>query len=94
MDKTQVISRGYANAGDDFLAEKLKKIFCPINTEEDRYLHNEMIRDLMMLIGPEISNVRKSIARTIFSCSFRDFNQFVKRMAQDIRNIGAKNAKT
>jgi len=47
----QVLIQGYRN--ELFLAEKLKKIFCHIDSESDRAIHNDMYEDLLVLIAGE-----------------------------------------
>ena len=47
----QVLIQGYRN--ELFLAEKLKGIFCVIESVHDQAIHNDMYKDLLILVAGE-----------------------------------------
>jgi len=65
MKERELIIRGWT--GNDpygFLAHKLKKVFCQIETEEDKALHNDMFRDIVAMV-PDPGEFRLAVARII-----------------------------
>ena len=58
------LKRAYQMAGNDFLALKLERVFREIKTDEDRILHNDMVRELNNLI-PDPPGFLKTMAQTI-----------------------------
>lgn len=73
MNDGQITIRGYSQAGDDFLALKLRKIFMNLVTPEDVALHNDMLMDIQTMIGEgNADEFRKSVARTLTTMSVRN----------------------
>lgn len=88
MKKDQIIIHGYARAGDDFLAHKLRKVFTLLKTPEDMALHNDMIRDIQSMIGDVGANdLRRSTAGMLINRS----ENFLLRVANRIKNLSVRN---
>ena len=90
----KVTARGWCG-DEDFLAEKLKKIFVIIETDDERSLHNDMVDDVMMMVGnaedPKNRALRynyflKGVAR-IISNKPKDF---LRRVARFITNVSRR----
>jgi hypothetical protein len=65
MTLEEFLIRGWT--GNDpygFLAHNLKKVFCDIETEEDKALHNDMFRDIVAIV-PDPGAFRMAVARII-----------------------------
>jgi len=58
----RVIIRGWHNSGEDFLAENLKKVFSILNSQGEVELHNDMVRNIQVMMGDDGSNFRKGVA--------------------------------
>ena len=56
--------RAYQMAGSNFLAMKLERIFREIKTDEDRILHNDMVRELGEIL-PNPTGFLGTLATTI-----------------------------
>ena len=54
----------YQMAGADFLALKLERVFREIKTDEDRVLHNDMVKEFSSLL-PEPVGFLKTLAMTV-----------------------------
>lgn len=63
----KVLVEGYKHAGPDFLAIRLTRIFSKIETEQDRVLHNDMIDDLIALLGDKKPEFLKPVAEEIIN---------------------------
>uniref|UniRef100_A0A6M3KLZ0 Uncharacterized protein n=1 Tax=viral metagenome TaxID=1070528 RepID=A0A6M3KLZ0_9ZZZZ len=87
MRDKKILIQGYNRAGDDFLAEKLKKIFDILETQEKVVLHNDMVRDVMFMVGGDGKDLRKGVARMLMTGTR---NLFVE-MAGLIRNLSLRN---
>ena len=59
----QVLIQGYRN--ELFLAEKLKRIFCGIESDVDKAIHNDFYDDLLILIAGKREELLKEIAKLI-----------------------------
>ena len=59
----KVLIQGYQN--EDFLAERLKRIFFHIKNDKDRVIHNDTYNDLIILIAGKRDELLKDIAKLI-----------------------------
>ena len=65
MDK-RILTRGWCDINEDFFAENLKKVFCIIETPEEIALHNDMVRQIQILVEPHpVNDFLKSVARRL-----------------------------
>jgi len=70
MTDQQILISGYRNTA--FLADKLRKIFSPIKSDADRALHNDMILDIQMMVGPHADTFRHCVAEVIINIAQRN----------------------
>jgi hypothetical protein len=82
----KIIIKGYSQAGDDFLALKLKKVFAVLTTPEEVALHNDMVRDIQAMVV-DYDDFGKSVARIILSIP----KNFLLRVANLIRTSSVRN---
>ena len=77
-------------AGPNFLAVRLGRIFTKIETEEDRILHNDMLKDVLAIL--EAKEQKQAFFRTLAQSMLTGKKQtkkvFLRRMAQRILNVG------
>ncbi len=84
MNDRNAIIRGYNQAGDDFLANDLRKIFMLIETADDKALHNDMIRRIQKMIGDVgVNDLRTSVAKMLLNRS----GEFLRNLAKLIKNL-------
>ena len=88
MNRKQIIIRGWHNAGEAFLAEKLTKIFCELTTPEDVALHNDMVRDLHLMVG---FDNRESFWMDIAKIVLNKPRNFLRSVANHITNLSMRN---
>ena len=86
MKTKKVIIRGWNDAGEIFLAEKLKKVFCLLDTPEDVALHNDMVEDVMIMVGDKPNYFRRIVARIILSKP----GDYLRRIAHFTLNLSKK----
>jgi hypothetical protein len=82
------IQRAYMAAGPNFLAVRLARVFTKIETEEDRILHNDMLADVLKIIEGKEESFFKTMAQGMLTGKKQTKNQFLRRMAQRILNVG------
>ena len=82
--------RGYNQAGEDFLAVKLAKLFTRIETDEDIALHNDMLTDVLEIIQGEEETFFKGIAHMTLYEPMDRRKRWIFRIACSILNIGQK----
>ena len=82
----KTIIKGYSQAGDEFLAEKLKKVFQVLNTPADVALHNDMVEDIQMMVA-DANSLRTNVARILVSKP----KNFLLNVAELIRNLSLRN---
>lgn len=87
MNHEQTIIRGYSQAGEEFLAGKLRKIFSELSTPEDVALHNDMLRDIQTVVGGDGGDLRKAVARILIA---RPKN-FLRSVARTIIELSLRN---
>lgn len=61
----QRLINAYRNAGPDFLALKLTRVFCRIESDKDRILHNDIIEDMDIILGAKAGEFLKQVAEEI-----------------------------
>jgi hypothetical protein len=84
---SKIIIRGYSQAGDEFLAEKLKKIFSELTTPEDVALHNDMLKDIQAMVGGDGAELRKAVARMLLTRP----RKFLQNVANTILTLSLRN---
>ena len=82
------IYRGYQQAGANFLAYRLGKIFTKIETPEDIALHNDVLAEVLQIIYTEEKSFFRTIAEQILYTPFNRRKRFVWRVACTVLNIG------
>lgn len=73
--------QSYQRAGESFLAYKLESVFKQIKTDEDRILHNEIVREIAWMTG-EKSEFGKYLARMILYERPKSKVEFLYKVAQ------------
>ena len=58
--------KAYTQAGEEFVADRLKKVFCEIENQNDIALHNDMVREIQVMIGPP-GDFLRSVSRLLIS---------------------------
>jgi hypothetical protein len=84
-----IIFQGYSQS-EEFLALKLLKVFVPIENEQDRALHNDMIKDITAMVGKEKMGLCKKIAGIIVHRDYQVRKSFVRKIARTIIELGAQ----
>lgn len=56
--------QGYAQAGNDFLADRIEGLFRHISNEQDKALHNVILEEVILMIGSE-EETKKQFFQTI-----------------------------
>lgn len=96
MNERQVLTKGYHDSGEDFLALKLKKVFSILKTPGDMQLHNDMVEDMIIIVGGNGDEFRWSLAKILLNKP-RDFLHSAANLIFNIslRNLsdGKKNEK-
>jgi hypothetical protein len=84
------IHRAYMAAGPEFLAERLGRVFTRIDkgNEEDRILHNDMLKDVLLIIQGKEQQFFRTLAQDMLTGVKRTKKSFLKRTAQRILNVG------
>ena len=83
----QGLIRAYRQAGIDFLALRLGKIFTKIETEEDRVLHNEVLGEVLMMIEPNPVSFMRGIASIALYHKFEPRKTFLGCVASKVLEI-------
>jgi hypothetical protein len=75
MINRDILIRGYSQAGNEFLADELGDVFKVIENDDDRAVHNRMIKRIAVMVGLDKSMVfRMAVAETIIQMSVRNLN--------------------
>ena len=82
------IYRAYQSAGVDFLAVRLSRIFTRIENEEDKVLHNDMLKDVLDIICHDEKGFFRAMAELAFKSKGR--KRFLFRLAEQVLHIGQK----
>jgi hypothetical protein len=80
--KREILKLAYLNK--PFLAEKLKDIFVDIKSENDRYIHNDTLDDIVVLVGNNHQLFLERIAQVIMDISLMPVKIPVKKSGRDI----------
>ncbi len=80
----------YHQAGANFLAVKLAKIFTRIESQEDMVLHNDILKDVLEIIEGEEQSFFKSLAEMILYQPDSRQKRLPFRVAWIVLNIGQK----
>jgi len=63
MDKHRNnLIQAYKQAGEAFLAYRLKSVFRKVESDEDRILHNAAVEEVFLLIGDRMPLLLKALA--------------------------------
>ncbi len=88
MNGNKIIIQGYTQAGDDFLAHKLRKVFMLLTTPDEVAEHNDMIRDIQIMVGDiGVEDLRRGMAKTLINGS----REFLRDVARHIKNLSLRN---
>jgi hypothetical protein len=75
MINRDILIRGYSQAGNEFLADELGDVFKVIDNDDDRAVHNRMIKRIATMVGLDKSMAfRMAVAETIIQMSVRNLN--------------------
>ena len=83
------VFRAYKSAGADFLAIRLTRIFTKIETEEDKVLHNDMLKDVLGIIKGEPAFF-KTLAEDMLFTKVDRKKRFFTRLASRVLNWGLR----
>jgi len=82
--------KAYRQAGADFLAVRMTRIFTKIETEEDKVLHNDMLKDVLEIIeGGEVAFF-KTLAEDMLFTRVDRKKRFFVRLASRVLNWGLR----
>jgi hypothetical protein len=67
LDDKQIkdLVHAYQNAGSPFLAYRMRFIFDPVKTEEDRVLNNESLAELREMVGDKMPLFIDAVAKEV-----------------------------
>lgn len=82
------IHRAYMAAGPNFLAVRLGRIFTKIETEEDKVLHNDMLKDILQIIEGKEQTFFRTMAQGMLTGKKQTKKGFLRRTAARILNVG------
>ena len=80
--------KAYAQAGPNYLAVRLGRIFTKIETEEDKILHNDMLKDVLEIIQGKEQTFFRTLAQGMMYQKEDKKKRFLLRLAQRILNVG------
>jgi len=84
------IYRGYRQAGQDFLAYRLAKLFIRIETPADIALHNDILAEVLQIVHGEEKGFFKDLAGIILYKRDKPQKRFLFRVAGKILELGMK----
>lgn len=84
------VYKAYRSAGSDFLAFRLVRIFTKIETEEDKVLHNDMLKDVLEIIEGGEQPFFKTLADGMLFTKVDRKKRFFTRLASRILNWGMR----
>ena len=82
--------KSYQRAGPSFLAYKLERLFVRIETPEDTVLHNDILKDVLGIIGGEEKSFFAYMAEAILYQNVNRKKRLLFRLAEQILSIGQK----
>ena len=65
----EILANAYNNAGREFLAYRLTRVFAQIKTQDDMALHNDVMAELDVMTGENVNELLKGIADLILMYS-------------------------
>ena len=91
-DTGRAIYRAYHQAGADFLAYRLEKLFVRIETQDEIALHNDVLKEVLLIVHGEEKSFFESMSDAILykpeTAARR--KRFLIKIACVIFNIGQK----
>ena len=84
------VYKAYRHAGPDFLAYRLTRIFTKIETEEDKVLHNDMLKDVLENIAGGEKPFFKTLAEDMLFTKVDRKKRFFTRLASRVLNWGLR----
>ena len=66
-DQGKGLYQAYRGAGTTFLAYRLRKVFVDIKTDEDKALHNDVLREVSEMIAGDEKQFFKMLAEDVLS---------------------------
>lgn len=85
--------KGYRAAGVNFLGVRLQKLFVEIKTAEDMALHNEMLKEVLAMVGGEPVGIVQAVADIIlYKKETKKLlkKKFLRQVADKILEIGQR----
>lgn len=93
MSNGKGLYRAYQQAGQNFLAYRLEKLFVRIETPADIALHNDILAEVLQIIAGEEKGFFRDMAEIILSLPYikeEPRKRWLFRVAGKILNIGQK----
>ena len=84
------IYRAYHQAGADFLAYRLGKLFTKIETPADIALHNDVLEEVLQIVCSEEKSFFRAMAEAILYQPANRQKRFLFKMACTVLQIGQK----
>ena len=86
----EVMQKGYQQAGAEFLAWRLQRVFARIDNAEDQALHNDLVRDISEIIKGKEHSFLKTLAEDMIYIKVNRRKRFLVRLAGRILNYGMR----
>lgn len=78
----------YKEAGADAFAHRLKYLFVPIKTEADKALHDDILRELLLIVDGKERKLLEQITEYVLYKPIKRHKRFLFRMAERILEMG------
>jgi len=88
MSRNKGLFKCYNDAGPNFLAFRLGRLFTKIESEEERVLHNDILADVLQIIEGEEKTFFMGIAETLLYQKYPKKKRFLFRMAERVLRTG------
>lgn len=66
--------KSYQQAGHGYLAFRLQRVFTRIDTDEDRILHNDMLKEILLMIETDPAGFVSGVANVILQIAGKGRN--------------------
>jgi hypothetical protein len=76
----------YRMAGEGFLAYRLIPLFAEIKTEEDRILHNAVLKEVLLMIEPDTLGFYLAVSKLVLRIKGK--GNLLKEIAKQVFNTG------
>jgi len=87
MDKHRNnLIQAYKQAGEAFLAYRLKSVFRKVESDEDRILHNAAVEEVFLLIGDRMPLLLKALAWIVMHPP-KPKQRFLSKLARKILDL-------